>query len=122
MITDRQTVYPYLKRVVKENLKDNDNVKYSVKVLDWTKDLHRFDHKYDVILGADIIYVEEIFDALLETLLHLSHNETKLYISCKIRYDRDTNFLDMLKKHFKLQEVFYDQSRDIKVILGTKIK
>jgi predicted nicotinamide N-methyase len=111
-----------MRKVVKESLKDKDNVKYSVKVLDWTRDLHKFPKKFDVILGADIIYVEEIFDALLETLLHLSHKETKLYLSCKIRYDRDTKFLDMMREHFTLKEILHEKYRDIKIFLCRKIK
>ncbi|XP_076088300.1 protein N-lysine methyltransferase METTL21A-like [Mytilus galloprovincialis] len=122
VITDREQVYPYLKRVLKDNLKDKDNVKYSVKILDWTRDLHKFPQKYDIILGADVIYVEEVFDALLATLQHLSHDETKIYLSCKLRYDRDTRFLDMVQKHFTLQEVLHDKDKDIKIFLCKKIK
>ena len=64
--------------------------------------------------------MEEIFQDLLKTLLHLSHSGTKIYLSCKIRYDRDTKFLDTLKRHFTVEEILYDKNKDIKIFLCRK--
>ena len=74
----------------------------SVTVLDWGNNLDRF-QSYDVILAADIVYLEETFPALLSTFKHLSSVNTTIFLSCKIRYTRDKRFLRMMRESFKLE-------------------
>lgn len=87
----------------RSNLKLNsDNIQrnsVSVLELEWgVTDLCSFQAPYDVILAADVIYIEDTFPALLDTLWELSSNETLILLSCKRRYDRDDRFFELAEK------------------------
>lgn len=99
--------------MVKLNLPSEIYEHTKVQALDWTKDLDTFHTTYDVIVGADIVYIEEVFDDLLKTLLQLSSRETVTLLSCRIRYDRDTNFLRRLENHFTVDKILYNQEKDV---------
>ena len=111
---------PYLQGVVKDNLQEKPEVRAKVAQLDWEKDLENYTETFDVILGADVIYIEDVFPALLQTLLKLSHEKSKVYLSCRIRYDRDRTFLKMLKKNFTVTKIFIDVDKDIKIYKAIK--
>lgn len=112
-ITDRKEVMSYLEQTVKTNLPEELFEQAAVLPLDWTRDLGKFNGTFDAILGADIVYVEEAFDDLLKVLIQLSDQNTVILLSCKIRYDRDSNFLHRLKEFFQVDKVLHDNSRDI---------
>ena len=57
----------------------------------------RFDPPFDVVLAADVIYIEDTFPLLLKSLADLSDRETVILISCKRRYERDDRFFDLLR-------------------------
>ena len=109
----------YLRTSVKENTTPDDADFINVAALDWTQDLTDFG-KFDVILGADIVYIEDVFDDLLRTLIHLSRTDTVIYLSCRIRYDRDINFLTKMESDFEIQEILYDSKTDVKVFKAHK--
>ncbi|KAI0217401.1 Protein N-lysine methyltransferase METTL21A [Lamellibrachia satsuma] len=122
-ITDRAMALKILKSNVNKNLATTEReLSVSVEELDWGKNMDTFSQrKFDILLGADIIYIEETFPLLLTTLQQLTKCDTKLLLSCKIRYDRDTRFLDMMKKSFLVEEVLYDAARDIHIYSAKKI-
>ena len=93
-----------------------------VTELTWGRDTHKFPRPFDVILGADIIYIEETFDDLLQTFVDLSDVNTLIITACRIRYDRDNRFLDMLKRVFIVDVEFYDAPRDVQVLHVRKLK
>lgn len=94
-----------------------------VSELTWGEGLARYrSGGYDVILGADIVYLEETFSALLLTLEHLSSEKTQVLLACRIRYERDEHFLSMLGSRFSVQEVYYDSQRDIHIYRAVKNK
>ena len=97
---------------------DENSGKVHVTELTWGTDLEKHP-KYQVILGADIIYIEETFKDLLKTLKHLSSTDTVVFLSCKIRYEKDSKFLVKLRKTFLIEEVLYDSARDIRVYRAT---
>ena len=66
------------------------------------------------------MYIEEIFDDLLRTLVHLSDKATVTLLSCRIRYDRDTNFLSKMEDDFVIEEIVYDLKTDVKVYKAKK--
>ena len=45
-----------------------------------------------------MIYIEDTFPLLLQSLLDLSDRETVTLISCKRRYERDDRFFDLLRE------------------------
>ncbi|XP_015723688.2 protein N-lysine methyltransferase METTL21A isoform X1 [Coturnix japonica] len=115
-ITDREPVLEFLESNVWANLPSELHPRAVVKELTWGKDLGNFlPGAFDFILGADIIYLEETFAELLQTLEHLCSEQTVILLSCRIRYERDNNFLKMLKGRFSVNEVHYDYSKDVHI-------
>uniref|UniRef100_A0A8D0GJ55 Protein N-lysine methyltransferase METTL21A n=1 Tax=Sphenodon punctatus TaxID=8508 RepID=A0A8D0GJ55_SPHPU len=115
-ITDREAALAFLESNVQANLPPDLQPKAVVKELTWGRDLMNFSPgDFDFILGADIIYLEETFVDLLWTLEHLCSEHTVILLSCRIRYERDQNFLKMLKGQFSVHEVHYDPSSDVHI-------
>ncbi|XP_044159968.1 protein N-lysine methyltransferase METTL21A [Bufo gargarizans] len=118
-VTDRELAVEFLKSNVQDNLPKELEHKMSVKPLNWGTGLERFSH-FDVILGADLIYLEETFQDLLKTIIHLSTEHTVILLSCRLRYQRDHNFLDMMRKHFTVVQVHYDKNLDVYIYKAQK--
>ncbi|XP_051839638.1 protein N-lysine methyltransferase METTL21A isoform X1 [Antechinus flavipes] len=115
-ITDRKIALDFLKSNVQANLPQDIQPKAVVKELTWGQNLGNFSSdKFDLILGADIIYLEETFADLLQTLEHLCSDHSVILLSCRIRYERDQNFLKMLGNHFTVHEVHYDLEKDVHI-------
>ncbi|XP_072181291.1 protein N-lysine methyltransferase METTL21A-like [Diadema setosum] len=93
----------------------------AVRALTWGKNLEEFSATYDLILGADIVYMEDTFPDLLRTFLHLSREESLILFSCRIRYERDKRFLQMVRKNFRLVEVLQDEARGIVIYSAQKL-
>ncbi|KAI4891627.1 hypothetical protein NFI96_025961 [Prochilodus magdalenae] len=122
-ITDREPALDFLSANVRENVPADLQGAVQVSELTWGEGLERYPSGgYDLILGADIVYLEETFPALLQTLEHLSSEKTVVLLSCRIRYERDERFLDMLRNLFSVQEVHYDKQRDIHVYRAVRVK
>uniref|UniRef100_F6SN53 Uncharacterized protein n=2 Tax=Ciona intestinalis TaxID=7719 RepID=F6SN53_CIOIN len=109
-VTDLQKFLPLLQ----ENVDLNKNIiekggnggNLTISELKWGKRLERFKPGfYDFILGADIIYSEEEFQNLLETLTHLygddKNSKRKVILSAKRRYDRVETFIETLETKFR---------------------
>ncbi|NXQ37694.1 MT21A methyltransferase, partial [Catharus fuscescens] len=115
-ITDRAAALEFLESNVQANLPPELRPRAVVKELTWGKDLDNFPPgAFDFILGADIVYLEETFAELLQTLEHLCSERTVILLSCRIRYERDLRFLKMLRERFSVSEVHYDSSKDVHI-------
>ncbi|XP_074767294.1 protein N-lysine methyltransferase METTL21A isoform X2 [Athene noctua] len=115
-ITDRAAALEFLESNVQANLPSELRPRAVVKELTWGKDLGNFPPgAFDFILGADIVYLEETFAELLQTLEHLCSEQTVILLSCRIRYERDHKFLKMLRGRFSVYEVHYDSSQDVHI-------
>ncbi|XP_061918685.1 protein N-lysine methyltransferase METTL21A isoform X2 [Entelurus aequoreus] len=120
-ITDRKPALDFLSANVKGNLPPDLQASAVVSELSWGDDLDRYPAEgYDLVLGADIVYLEDTFVPLMETLQHLCADTTVVLLACKIRYERDTNFLSMLRQRFTVTEVHYDKERDIYIYKARK--
>lgn len=120
-ITDRKVALEFLKSNVEANLPLHIQPKAVVKELTWGQDLGSFSPgEFDLILGADIIYLEETFTDLLQTLVHLCGNHSVILLACRIRYERDNNFLAMLERQFTVSKVHYDPEKDVHVYKAQK--
>ena len=118
-VTDRKMAL----KLAEENVQRNTeklNTSVEVKELEWGHDVSGLNPPFDYILGADIVYIEETFDQLLRTIDELSDQRTVVLLSCKIRYERDQNFLRLLSETFQVDEVLYDQISDIHVYKAMK--
>ncbi|NXN58672.1 MT21A methyltransferase, partial [Rynchops niger] len=120
-ITDRAAALEFLESNVQANLPSELRPRAVVKELTWGKDLDNFPPGgFDFILGADIVYLEETFAELLQTLEHLCSEQTVILLSCRIRYERDHKFLKMLRGRFSVYEVHYDSSKDVHIYKAQK--
>ncbi|CAN9498124.1 unnamed protein product [Ophioblennius macclurei] len=120
-VTDRLPALDLLTTNVKFNLPADSLGSASVSELNWGQNLERYPPGgFDLILGADIVYLQDTFQLLLQTLNYLSSDSTVILLACKIRYERDTNFISMLEKGFAIQEVHYDEERDIYIYKAQK--
>ena len=70
----------------------------TVAQFEWGKDPSHLRPPFDVVLAADVIYIEETFPLLLQSLVDLSDRETVILLSCKRRYERDDRFFDLLRE------------------------
>ncbi|XP_030012928.1 protein N-lysine methyltransferase METTL21A [Sphaeramia orbicularis] len=121
-ITDREPALNFLSANVKANLPPDSQGSAVVSELTWGEGLERYPPGgFDVVLGADIVYLEDTFVPLLRTMEHLCSDRTMMLLACKIRYERDTTFLDMLKQKFRVEEVYYEKQRDIHVYKAWKL-
>ncbi|XP_061163828.1 protein N-lysine methyltransferase METTL21A-like [Saccostrea echinata] len=120
ILTDQEKAIPYLTKVATDNLPQDLEGRFEVRALDWQGSLESYRDTFDVILGADIIYIEDTFPDLLRTIEHLSNEDTFVYISCRIRYTRDSNFLKMFSDVYELKKVHVDKQRDITIYKGRK--
>ncbi|KAF1425857.1 Protein N-lysine methyltransferase METTL21A, partial [Spheniscus humboldti] len=115
-ITDRAAALEFLESNVQANLPSELRPRAVVKELTWGKDLGNFPPgAFDFILGADIVYLEETFAELLQTLEYLCSEQTVILLSCRIRYERDHKFLKMLRGRFSVYEVHYDSNKDVHI-------
>jgi len=106
--------------MLRENVDRNSVQNVRVRELTWgQKTLDEFWRQYDVVLGADIVYIEETFEDLLDTVDRLSDDRTLVILSCLIRYERDLRFLDMLRTRFDVQLVH--RKRDVKIFTARKL-
>lgn len=122
-ITDRKVALEFLKSNVEANLPPHIQPKVVVKELTWGQNLDSFSPgEFDLILGADIIYLEDTFTDLLQTLVHLCSNKSVILLACRIRYERDNNFLTMLERQFTVSKVHYDPEKDVHIYKAQKRK
>lgn len=122
IITDRQKALKYINTNVENNADVLSKLHIKVADLTWGQSISDFEAPYDVILGADIIYLEETFEELFKTLLDLAGRETIVLLSCRIRYDRDNKFLKLLATKFNVKKVLYNEDTDIVIYKAMKLE
>ncbi|XP_071767417.2 protein N-lysine methyltransferase METTL21A isoform X1 [Centroberyx gerrardi] len=119
-ITDREPALEFLAANVKANVPQGSVA--AVSELTWGEALERYPAGgFDLVLGADIVYLEDTFVPLLDTMQHLCSDTAAVLLACKIRYERDTNFLGMLRQRFRVEEVYYESERDIHIYKAVKL-
>ena len=118
-ITDRKMALNVTRMNVEGNLGKNHFIE--IEELEWGQNVSSFSPPFDFVLGADIVYIEETFNDLLKTLQDLCDENSVVLLSCKIRYDRDKRFFELLSKHFLHKTVLYNQELDIVVYQAKKI-
>ncbi|KPP76293.1 hypothetical protein Z043_104373 [Scleropages formosus] len=93
----------------------------SVLPLSWGLDHDRFPSDWDLVLGADIVYLSETYSLLLDTLTHLCKNGATLYLSSKMRAEHGTpDFYDnILSQRFNCQLVCCDALQNINIYRAT---
>ena len=125
VITDTAEALNFTRENVRMNVNDTLRpTSCTVEVLHWGRDLQRWQGKsWDLILGADIVYIKETFTDLLETLIVLTESNKKacVLLSCRIRYQRDIDFLTFLEEDFTVEQLLYDRQYDVKIFRVQRI-
>ena len=136
--TDMPKLIPMINEIFDLNKKNFDkNAKFIVTDLSWEKkdDIDKIkklmDNKpFDVIIGSELIYLDDLFDDLINVLSEFSDENTFIILSYKIRLpSMIENFLDKLKKFFEiifidyqLKNQLYPNPEKLQMIQIKKIK
>ncbi|GMT19994.1 hypothetical protein PFISCL1PPCAC_11291, partial [Pristionchus fissidentatus] len=111
--TEQPLGLPLLQRNVEAN-----NASVEIHELDWARPLSSAlatDH-FDVILGADLVYKEEAFEPLINTLETLAAKDTVIYFASRIRYPKDRKFYrNLAAQGFHVAKLLYDKDTDVYV-------
>ena len=85
---------------------DSNSTSSTVRVseLEWGASVLSFQPPYDLVLAADVIYVEESYPALIQTLLDLTGPRSLVLLSSKHRYQRDDRFFQRLARCGKFED------------------
>ncbi|KAK2101937.1 EEF1A lysine methyltransferase 3 [Saguinus oedipus] len=88
-----------------------------VRALSWGIDHHVFPGDYDLVLGADIVYLEPTFPLLLGTLQHLCRPHGTIYLASKMREEHGTEsfFQHLLPQHFQLELAQRDEDENVNI-------
>ncbi|XP_023380529.1 EEF1A lysine methyltransferase 3 isoform X1 [Pteropus medius] len=88
-----------------------------VRALSWGIDQHVFPGDYDLVLGADIVYLEPTFPLLLGTLQHLCGPHGTIYLASKMREEHRTEsfFQHLLPQHFQLELAQRDEDENVNI-------
>uniref|UniRef100_H2YUE6 Uncharacterized protein n=1 Tax=Ciona savignyi TaxID=51511 RepID=H2YUE6_CIOSA len=104
-LTDLDKFLPILEENIELNMNliktGSKNGTVKVSELKWGEKLAKFDPTYDFVLGADIIYSEDLFPALLDTLCYFHGGGSKIILGSKLRYDRVEVFILKLNQKFR---------------------
>ncbi|KAK7915645.1 hypothetical protein WMY93_011406 [Mugilogobius chulae] len=93
----------------------------SVLPLSWGKDQLSFPSDWDLVLGADIIYLPETFPLLVQTLVHLCHAGTQVFFCSKMRKEHKTLefYEEYLTTKFKVELLQRDELQNINIYKAT---
>lgn len=88
-----------------------------VAPLSWGLDQESFSSDWDLVLGADIVYLANTYPRLLETLSHLCKDGAVAYLSSKMRREHGTpNFYENdLPQKFHVELVKRNQEQNINI-------
>jgi predicted nicotinamide N-methyase len=125
MLTDLAYTLDNLNNNIIENSLNDLNI--HAALLDWSNSsTYPVDKNWDVIIAADVVWLEELVEPLVKTLRSLSNSDTVIYISHQTRSRHTDDLLfNMLKSCFDIYEVLrqdYHQdfySQKIKIIKAT---
>ncbi|XP_069509458.1 EEF1A lysine methyltransferase 3 [Ambystoma mexicanum] len=116
-ITDLPKALKQIRENVAANVPLGSPIKPQVCALSWGVDQEEFPRDYDFILGADIVYLQETYPALLRTFQHLCGPCATIYLSAKMRRGHGTVdfFEQLLPLHFKVTLVYRKEEEDINI-------
>jgi len=118
--TDKYDELDISRKNVRMNLdlkKDN----FDIRGLDW-KNVTSAEWsavKYDYIIGADLIYIEELFPYLINVFKYFSEqsNYPHILLSGKIRYqERYNQFLSLLKESFFVKDMEHKNDKMVYIL------
>ncbi|TPX51385.1 hypothetical protein SeMB42_g00456 [Synchytrium endobioticum] len=129
-ITDLPVMLPLISSNAATNLNQDESSRVRASELVWggtLSEYHKTQVPYDLILCADCVYLEGLFEPLLGTLEELACGTTEILLCSKKRRRADKRFFTMLKKKFHVEEVkdapkYEEYTRDGLIILRASKK
>lgn len=119
VITDLPLAIPQLQSNVSANTPPSGwpSVEPTVVPLSWGQDQENFPSDWDLVLGADIVYLSDTYPSLLETLTHLCKDGAVAYLSSKMRKEHGTPrfYENDLPQRFQVELVQHDQVQNINI-------
>lgn len=109
--TDKADAIPLLTSNLDNNLNgrdamSNDSYRRShfvAREFDWVDPpVDLINAKFDVIIGADLVYDVALFPLLASVFRRLLHADNYVLLSTRVRYDKDENFLKSLTSEYGL--------------------
>ncbi|KAK1151052.1 EEF1A lysine methyltransferase 3-like [Acipenser oxyrinchus oxyrinchus] len=121
-ITDLPTALKQIQLNVSSNMPAGCRNFPRVRALAWGKDHHDFPSDYDLVLGADIVYLQDTYPALLRTLDHLCGEGTTVYLSSKMRREHGAVvfYEEQLPRYLEAELVHRNDCENISIFRGTK--
>ncbi|XP_025900871.1 EEF1A lysine methyltransferase 3 [Nothoprocta perdicaria] len=117
-ITDLPVALEQIRENVRRNVPAARAPRPRVRALSWGLDHDAFPRgAYDVVLGADIVYVPETFPRLVATLRHLAGPRTVALLSSKMRRELGAAFFfeTLLPRHFRVELLRRHEEQDINI-------
>merc|ERR1711941_6238 len=121
--TDRESVIHALQSNIQLNLGDISEKSVDIQVLDWTEcNLFKPNFSPNLIVGADLVYVEDLFPSLIKTLQLFTDENAVIYFCSKMRYERDFRFYELLKKEGFVVDLLVSVSERLVNVYQIKLK
>jgi len=134
LITDIKKNFNLIKDNIELNkLNENQGVKADTFFWESHDDINKIKDTspvFDVIIGSELIYMEEYFDDLINVLASFSNSETLIILSFKIRHpDIIKSFFNKFSQVFSYNYIdddlllkYYPLKNKLKLILAKKIE
>ena len=100
-LTDLEKVLASMRHNVELN---GSPANLQIRALSWGDEVSEELLSPDIVLMADCIYLEALFEPLIDTLLQVIGPATIAYLCYKKRRRADARFFKMLRKHFTYKE------------------
>ncbi|RVE72724.1 hypothetical protein OJAV_G00041000 [Oryzias javanicus] len=115
-LTDLPLALPQLQANVSANTLSSGwpSAEPAVLPLSWGEDHLDFPSNWDLVVGADIIYLPETYPLLVKTLAHLCKDGAAVYLSSKMRKEHETHvfFEQFLPSRFHVKLVHRDEKQN----------
>lgn len=115
-LTDLPLALPQLEANVSANMPSSGwpSGPPTVLPLSWGEDHMNFPSDWDLVLCADVIYLQETYSLLVETLAHLCKNGAVVYLSSKMRREHRTPafYEEYLPSRFNVELVHRDDKQN----------
>ncbi|XP_020391931.2 EEF1A lysine methyltransferase 3-like [Rhincodon typus] len=114
-LTDQIQALKQIEHNVSVNVPDSCRHLPTIRALSWGFDHVHFPSDYDIILGSDIVYYPSDFPLLLQTLRHLSNQQTIIYIATELRGCGATRKFheELIPLYFNSRIIYRNKDADI---------